>query len=133
MKFFDKVGLAIVRDKRVLVTLEVDSAGKYFIPGGRIERGETDIRALEREILEELGVKIKKSSLKYFDTFEDVATTDTNAKVRIKLFTGDVLGEFKVSNEIKEIFWFGRNDDWHKLGIIDKNKIFPALKEKGLI
>lgn len=133
MKVFNKVGLAIVKNKKVLTTREIDSAGFYFLPGGRIEGGETDIQALEREILEELGVQIKRESIKYLDVFEDVTTTDPNARVSIKLFIGDVIGEPSPSNEIEEIGWFGRDDDWSKLGIIDRNKIFPALKERELI
>jgi len=124
MKIFNKVGLAIIRNKKVLVTREIDSKGKYFILGGKIEKNETDIQVLEREILEELGVKIEKDSLRYFGTFEDVAATDPNARVRIKLYVGEVIGEFKPSNEIKEIAWVGSSDDWSKLSLIGKIKSF---------
>ena len=56
------VGAAIVRDGRCLVAQRGPSqtlAGKWEFPGGKIERGESAQAALQREILEELGLTIQ--------------------------------------------------------------------------
>lgn len=55
------VGAAIVRDGAVLAQQRgypASAAGKWELPGGRVEDGESDEDALVRECVEELGVKV---------------------------------------------------------------------------
>ena len=53
------VGAALLRDGRVLASRRTGPprlAGLWEFPGGKVEPGETDHEALERELAEELGV-----------------------------------------------------------------------------
>ena len=55
------VGAAIVRDRRVLAcrrTWPPEAAGRWELPGGKVEPGERPDEALVREIAEELGLQI---------------------------------------------------------------------------
>lgn len=55
------VGAAIIEDGRVLACARSEPpefAGRWEFPGGKVEPGETDVEALVRECVEELGVKI---------------------------------------------------------------------------
>nr|BFF01101.1 hypothetical protein GCM10020241_27760 [Streptoalloteichus tenebrarius] len=55
------VGAAIVREGRLLVqqrAYPAECAGRWELPGGRVEPGETDAEALVRECREELGVEV---------------------------------------------------------------------------
>lgn len=55
------VGAAIVRDNHVLAQQRAyppTTAGKWELPGGRVEAGESDVDALRRECKEELGVDV---------------------------------------------------------------------------
>jgi 8-oxo-dGTP diphosphatase len=55
------VGTAIVRDGLLLAQqrgFPADVAGMWELPGGRVEPGETDLDAVRRECVEELGVEV---------------------------------------------------------------------------
>ncbi|MRR09361.1 (deoxy)nucleoside triphosphate pyrophosphohydrolase [bacterium] len=54
------VAAIVIRDGRALLARRrpgESNAGKWEFPGGTVKQGETPQRALEREILEELGVR----------------------------------------------------------------------------
>ena len=54
------VAALLVRDGKLMIAQRPAGkhmAGKWEFPGGKIEKGETPERALERELWEELGVK----------------------------------------------------------------------------
>jgi len=56
------VGAAIVRDGRVLAarrTRPSEAAGRWELPGGKVEDGEAADEALVREIAEELGCAVE--------------------------------------------------------------------------
>ncbi|QFU86293.1 (deoxy)nucleoside triphosphate pyrophosphohydrolase [Amycolatopsis sp. YIM 10] len=55
------VGAAIVRDGKLLAQQRAwpaDAAGKWELPGGRVEPDESEVDALRRECVEELDVAI---------------------------------------------------------------------------
>jgi 8-oxo-dGTP diphosphatase len=59
------VGAAIVRDGRVLAcrrTAPLEVAGRWELPGGKVEPGEAPETALVREVREELGCDIAVST-----------------------------------------------------------------------
>lgn len=55
------MGAAIIADGRVLACERAsppEAAGRWEFPGGKVEAGETEVAALARECVEELGVRI---------------------------------------------------------------------------
>ncbi len=59
------IAAVIHKDGRVLIARRPSSGllgGMWEFPGGKVELGETDEEALEREILEELGAKVQVGS-----------------------------------------------------------------------
>ena len=46
-------------------------SGIYYFPGGKRETGETDVETLQREIQEEVNLKVVKAE--YVDEYEDIA------------------------------------------------------------
>lgn len=132
MKTYFKYALCVVRDNRLLVLEESDQP-LYIMPGGRPEDGESPEQALSRELKEELDVKLDVSSLRYLGSFDDVAAGKEPATVHIELYKGDFFGELKPGSEIERMIWFARTDDRDRLSPITRNKILPALLERGLI
>jgi len=132
MEKIRKSSLLIIKNKKVLFTKEFGKE-RYFTPGGKIEDGEAEEDALVREVKEELGVNLDKDSLKFVAEFEDMATLEKDTVLNLRFFTGNTEEGMRPSTDTEELKWFGRNDDWSKLGDIDKNKVMPWLVEKGLI
>lgn len=55
--------ILINKEGKALVT---KCAGKYMLPGGKIDGNETEVEALRREILEETGIEINTDSIQPF-------------------------------------------------------------------
>ncbi len=74
----DKVAWVRIEDGRVLCAR---SRGKdvYYLPGGKREPGESDLRTLVREITEEAGVLLRAETVSPLGTFE--AQADGRAEV----------------------------------------------------
>ena len=56
------VGAAVLREGRVLAarrTAPAEVAGRWELPGGKVEPGETPDAAIVRELREELGVEVR--------------------------------------------------------------------------
>jgi 8-oxo-dGTP pyrophosphatase MutT (NUDIX family) len=59
------VGLLIIRDRKLLLAYSKNKQC-FYLPGGKIDKGETAVQALCREIAEELNVTLKESELEYY-------------------------------------------------------------------
>lgn len=55
-------------------------------PGGAVEGDESLIRALIRELLEEIGVEVNESELEFFGTFFAKATGQESKTLRMTCF-----------------------------------------------
>jgi 8-oxo-dGTP pyrophosphatase MutT (NUDIX family) len=59
------VGLLVVKDKKLLLAFS-NNKNCFYLPGGKIDMGETAKQALCREISEELNVQLKEDELQYY-------------------------------------------------------------------
>ncbi len=71
-KFSIRVRGIIVDQGKLFLVKHSESSNFYALPGGHLEWGEDIKGALEREILEELGVKPTIGRLLYINNFMDV-------------------------------------------------------------
>ncbi len=128
-QIIDKLAWIHILDGKILVT---KSKGKkrYYIPGGKREKGESDAEALSREIKEELTVKLQLSSLDFVGIFEAQADGHKpGILVRMTCYSALYEGNLKASSEIEEIDWFNfENRD--RVSLVD-TLIFDFLKDKG--
>jgi 8-oxo-dGTP diphosphatase len=105
----------------------------FYILGGTIEDGESDIDCLIRETKEEVGCEIELISLKFLREFQDVAHGKENTIVKNRIYQGCLKGKPKTNSEIVEVSFFDSSINKKLLSPIARNKIFPWLKKHDLI
>ncbi len=131
MKVIQKVALAFFKNGKMLQVRTKKQNEIFYTLGGKIEKGESDLECLKREVKEEIGCGIDDGSLKFLKEFEDVA--HGGGILNLKLYEGKIIGEPKASSEIVEIGYFDTQSDPKKLSVIAQRTIFPWLKMHGYI
>jgi 8-oxo-dGTP pyrophosphatase MutT (NUDIX family) len=129
--YLDKLALVEIQERKILKN-RTRGNDKWYMPGGKREKGETDQEALIREIKEELTIDIIPDSISYYGTFEAQAHGQpADMMVRVTCYTAQYSGELVASNEIEEFSWLNTADK-DKITEIGK-LIFEELKAKDLI
>ena len=97
---YDEKGNILVQDRR-----NKDWPGITF-PGGHVERGESFVEAVTREVWEETGLKIQHPELCGVKQFQD----KTDARYVVMFYkTKNYSGEISSSDE-GEVYWINRKD-----------------------
>lgn len=133
MKIIKKIALAVFKDKKMLQVRTHRQKHVFFTLGGKIEKGESEIECLKREIREEVGCGIDESSLEYLTNFVDIAHGKEGGMVNIKVYKGKLVGIPKPQSEVAEIGWFDTDSDKIHITEIAQRTIFPWLKKHGYI
>ena len=130
----DKVGGIVIKDKKVLVVRKKTKENflEFIIPGGKRDSGETDLETLQREMQEEVNLKIIKTE--YLGEYRDIAIFE-NIPIAMKVYLCEVEGEINVQNEIKEFCWIDKNykEKGIKVGSILEKFVLPQLIKRELI
>lgn len=136
MAHFNKVGLLLLSDdqKKFMVCTKDTVSAPFLFPGGQVEEGESDEHCLVREIMEELNVELNTTTLKYIGTYQDVAASDPNRDVVIRLYRGSIIDKPVPSQEIKAFYWITKDEQTHpRISPIMKNKIIPDLLKRNIL
>ncbi len=101
-----KVVAALIRDEggRVLLVRKRGTSA-FMQPGGKRDAGESDVAALSREIVEELGCRVTGDSVRALGEFESVAANEPGFRVRAAVYAVDVEGAIAPKAEIEEMVW----------------------------
>lgn len=102
------IALVLHQDKVLLIRRAVDPAkGKWSLPGGYMDAGEMPEEALQRELLEEVGLRVKIGDL--IDIFPMV--NDEGRRIGIVLaFRAEPSGSAEipyVADDAQEANWYG--------------------------
>ena len=97
---------ALIRDPdgRVLLVRKRGTAA-FMQPGGKRDAGEDDVAALSREIVEELGCRVRDNSAQALGVFDCQAANEPGFKVRAAVYAVDVEGVIKPQAEIDQMVW----------------------------
>jgi 8-oxo-dGTP diphosphatase len=116
-------------DGRILCVRMNYATGAWTTPGGRVERGESPLDALKREVLEESGLDVVPEELVgvYAKPYKDDI---------VLLFRARVVAHnpWHPNNEIAQIGYFGRDDLPESMGLVARTRIIDALDGiKGIV
>ena len=135
MADYNKVGLLVLSDNRILFCRKKHTTSKLILPGGCLEPGESAMDCLSREIREELG-EVSVEGLEYLGTYSDRAATDDPTvckSLEIRLYRGELVGKPVASSEIREVVWCGPETDRSQMTPILLNRILPDLVDRGIL
>ncbi|NGM80822.1 NUDIX domain-containing protein [Paenibacillus sp. 7124] len=127
----DKIAWVCLREGRLLCAR---SNGKeiYYLPGGKREPGESDADTLQREIEEELSVRIKPETVLLMGTFEAKAHGKTEGTmVKMTCYSADYEGWLTPASEIEELAWLTYEDRDRVSAAAQM--VFDRLHERGLL
>lgn len=103
------VGAVIVQGQEVLLVRRASDPlrGEWSLPGGMLELGETLRQAVEREVLEETGLRVRVDRvLEVFDTIIPDAEGRTQFHyVLIDFLCLPVSGEPRAASDVTEVVW----------------------------
>lgn len=100
-----RIAAAVIRDGNGKIMLVRKRGTQSFMqPGGKIEAGEQPVNALSRELREELGIVMTKST--YLGRFRAPAANEPGLEVDADLFEVETEQAPVAAAEIEEIIWF---------------------------
>ncbi|MDQ8023571.1 MAG: NUDIX domain-containing protein [Moraxellaceae bacterium] len=106
----DVLAWVCVSDRRLLV-VRTRGRDAWYLPGGKREPGESDDAGLQREVSEELGVRLDGDSLRHYCTVEDVSHgLAVQRRVRMSCYLGTSTDTPAPQAEIEAMAWFSAAD-----------------------
>jgi len=97
---------ALIRDAAGHVLLVRKRGTTTFMqPGGKRDAGESDVAALTRELVEELGCCVRQDSARALGVFDCAAANEPGFRVQAAVYAVDVEGAVKPAAEIEEAIW----------------------------
>ena len=127
-----KIGAVIQDANRNLLVVKKNVPGRntYVIPGGRPEGTETQMETLERELEEELGVRV--TSATYFGTYEERSEFEDIPLV-MTVFDVEIVGRPMPQSEIIDLLWIDRRYKEHgiSIGSVLAKHVIPKLITSG--
>jgi len=124
-----RVAAAVIRDRsgRLLVVRKRGTTA-FMQPGGKIDAHEEVLAALAREVLEELGCRIKPASPRFLGQFTAAAANEAGQCVLADLYAVELEGDVTPAAEIEEAAWVdAATADAYRLAPLTRDCVLPLL------
>lgn len=105
MKKLPTVGLISIVDHKILLAYS-NNKEAWYLPGGKVDKGESNVEALIREIKEELSVDLDKSCIEYYCHISAIAYGEKPALMMEQECYLYPLETFKAAHEIGGLRYF---------------------------
>lgn len=127
-------GLLVIENRKLLLAYSRNKHC-FYLPGGKIDEDETAVKALCREIAEELNVKLEESDLCYYTHISAPAYGEVNGTIMEQdCFLLNKKIEPSASSEIEELKYFSLNEYlYEKNNAPGAVMILQQLKADGYI
>ncbi|MEY8041774.1 MULTISPECIES: NUDIX hydrolase [Saccharopolyspora] len=103
-----------------LLLVRADYQTAFYLPGGKIDPGETHEQALHREVREELGTGVR--DVRFLDRYvADAVGQGEGVRVGLNCYTGELVGTPAPAAEIAELAWMSRAE------YLDQRATAPAI------
>jgi len=97
--------IALVRDRRVLMVTARDRE-VYYMPGGKIDPGETPAQAAAREAFEEVALRLDPDTLEHLFEVRTQAHGEPDGRhVRMAVFKAETDASPAASAEVGAVHW----------------------------
>ncbi|MFH1806167.1 MAG: NUDIX domain-containing protein [Pseudomonadota bacterium] len=101
----------VLTDGTKILAVRTRDRDRFYLPGGKIDAGESPQNALIREIHEELGVALIPDSLTRLGIFTGSGhNLPPDARIEMTCFSASYTGQFQPGREIAEYAWLGPAD-----------------------
>ena len=127
-------GLIVIKDKKLLLAFSKNKKA-WYLPGGKVDAGETSLQAIKREIKEELNIDLDPQQLIFYSHVTAPAFGEhSNILMEQDCFRYELKEEIQASNEIDEVAYFDRDtylkEPAQVPGVL---MVFDRLEEDGLV
>lgn len=99
--------VVLTRPDGAVVTVRKSGTGRFMLPGGKWEPGETPLECAVREIEEELGVALAPGDLRPLGRFDTATANEPGFTLVSEVFAAAVHSSPAPRAEIAEMRWVG--------------------------
>jgi 8-oxo-dGTP diphosphatase len=126
----DVVALAAIVERRLLLVSKHAAPDVFYLPGGKREAGEDDLRCLRRELAEELGVGLIQP--RAWREVVAPAALEPGRTMRMKVYRAELDGSPAAAAELAALRWW-RSGDPARLAPAIEHHVVPGLRAAGLM
>jgi len=126
-------GLIVVKDRQLLLAFS-NNKRAWYLPGGKVDAGETAVNGLQREVAEELNIHIPLDELQWYHHISAPAFGENALQMQQDCFIHTLTQTPVPSSEIGAVKYFSladyRKEPQQVPGVLIA---FEKLREDGLV
>ena len=124
-----RIAAAVIHDQQGrLLLVRKRGTSAFMQPGGKIDANESALAALAREVIEELGCRIRPQTARFLGQFVAPAANEAGKTVLAELFAVAIDGDAIPTAEIEEVVWIdAAAASAYRLAPLTREWILPLL------